>query len=284
MMNTQNINNEGHEGLHILVCVKQVPGSSAVKVDEKTGLLIRPKVGNKLNPYDLFALEEALKLKDESRKGMESDISVLTMGPPQAKESLLECLWMGCDKAYLASDRAFGGADVLATSYTLNQAILKVGVPDLILCGKQTTDGDTAQVGAELAEHLGIPHISNVFEIVLVCNEGSTKSVTVKALQENLIITQKLELPCLLCMDSDMNTPRLPSYKKKKTIGNANIQVFTLEDMKDKDASHYGLKGSATHVQKIFPPEKNDDRVVLTGTSEELVDKIEAILHERRVI
>lgn len=293
MIKTQNItqnvartvNNGEKERLHILVCVKQVPGSSAVKVDEKTGLLIRPKAGNKLNPYDLFALEEALKLKDErSNIGIDSEISVLTMGPPQAKESLLECLWMGCDKAYLASDRAFGGADVLATSYTLNQAILKVGIPDIILCGKQTTDGDTAQVGAELAEHLGIPHISNVVEIVSVYNEGSTKSVIVKALQENLIVKQKLELPCLLCLDSDINTPRLPSYRKKKSIEESNIQVFALADMLDKDASHYGLKGSATQVQKIFPPEKNDNRVVYTGDSKELVDKLETILHEHRFI
>lgn len=278
MIETQN--NDKNKNLHILVCVKQVPGSSAVKVDEKTGLLIRPKVGNKLNPYDLFALEEALKLKDKKEKNNKIKISVLTMGPPQAKESLLECLWMGCDSAYLASDRAFGGADVLATSYTLNQAILKVGMPDIIFCGKQTTDGDTAQVGAELAEHLGIPHISNVVEIVSVSN----KSIIVKALQENLIIEEKLELPCLLCLDSDINTPRLPSYRKKKTIDEKSIQVFTLEDMADKDASHYGLKGSATHVQKIFPPEKNNDRVIYKGSSEELVDKITTILQERRII
>ncbi len=278
MIKTQN--NDKNENLHILVCVKQVPGSSAVKVDEKTGLLIRPKVGNKLNPYDLFALEEALKLKDKKEKNNKIKISVLTMGPPQAKESLLECLWMGCDSAYLASDRAFGGADVLATSYTLNQAILKVGMPDIIFCGKQTTDGDTAQVGAELAEHLGIPHISNVVKLVSVSN----KSVTVKALQENLIIEEKLELPCLVCLDIDINTPRLPSYRKKKTIDEKSIQVFTLEDMADKDALHYGLKGSATHVQKIFPPEKNNDRVIYKGSSEELVDKITTILHERRFI
>lgn len=275
--------NANDSGLKVLVCVKQVPGSNNVKVDEKTGLLIRPRVGNKLNPYDLFALEEALKLGE----GPSCEVDVLTMGPPQAKESLLECLWMGCDKAYLASDRAFGGADVLATSYTLYQAILRAGTFDLIFCGKQTTDGDTAQVGAELAEHLGIPHISNVIEVVgLEKSSGTTCAVTVRALQENLIVTQRLELPCLICFDGDINTPRLPSYRRKKSIGSGDdsIQVLTLADMEDKDASHYGLKGSATQVQRIFPPEKNTDRILCEGSSEELASRLEAVLRERRFV
>lgn len=270
-------------GLRILVCVKQVPGSNNVKVDEKTGLLVRPKAGNKLNPYDLFALEEALKLGERPS----CEVDVLTMGPPQARESLLECLWMGCDKAYLASDRAFGGADVLATSYTLYQAILKAGDFDLIFCGKQTTDGDTAQVGAELAEHLGIPHISNVVEMVGLEKSGEAVcSVTVKALQENLIVTQRLELPCLICFEGDINTPRLPSYRRKKAIGCGDdaVEVFTLADMEDKDASRYGLKGSATQVQRIFPPEKNTDRILYEGSSEELAGRLETVLRERRFI
>ena len=129
--------------MDILVCVKQVPGSSNVKVDEKTGLLVRPKKGNKLNPYDLFAIEAALELREQYG----GTVRILTMGPPQAAEALEECLWMGCDEGYLITDRAFGGADVLATSYTISQGIRKAGHVDLIMCGKQTTDGDTAQVG-----------------------------------------------------------------------------------------------------------------------------------------
>lgn len=274
--------NANGSGLKVLVCVKQVPGSNNVKVDEKTGLLVRPKVGNKLNPYDLFALEEALKLGE----GPSFEVDVLTMGPPQAKESLLECLWMGCDKAYLASDRAFGGADVLATSYTLYQSILRAGTFDLIFCGKQTTDGDTAQVGAELAEHLGIPHVSNVMEIVGLGQSDANTFITVKAMQENLVVTQRLELPCLICFDGDINTPRLPSYRRKKSVGSGDdaVHVFTLEDMEDRDSSHYGLKGSATQVQRIFPPEKNSDRVLYKGSSEELADRLEAVLCERRFI
>ncbi|MFA6934427.1 MAG: electron transfer flavoprotein subunit beta/FixA family protein [Sphaerochaetaceae bacterium] len=262
--------------MNILVCVKQVPGSSAVKVDDKTGLLIRPKKGNKLNPYDLFALQAALDIKDCDG----SPVSVLTMGPPQAMEAINECLWMGCDEGFLITDRVFGGADVLATSYTISQGIRKAGAQDLILCGKQTTDGDTAQVGAEVAEHLGIPHLSNVISIV----RRDESSVTVKALQENLIVTETLELPCLLCLDADINTPRLPSYKRMKEMGEAKVKVLTFADFEDQDKSHYGLKGSPTQVQKVFPPEKNDNRVLYKGADDKLAAKLSSILKERKFI
>ena len=263
--------------MNILICVKQVPGSSNVKVDEKTGLLIRPKAGNKLNPYDLFALEEGLVLKENND---DVSISVLTMGPPQAAESLNECIWMGCDNGYLVSDRAFGGAGVLATSYTLSSAIKKIGKADLILCGKQTTDGDTAQVGAELAEHLGIPHISNVISIESICED----SIIVKALQDNLVITEKLALPALICLDGDINTPRLPSYRRKKSIGSGNIETITLNDLEDKDVSHYGQKGSPTQVQKIFPPEKKKDKVIYNASAREEAEKLVSILIDKKFI
>ncbi len=262
--------------MRILICIKQVPGSTNVKVDEKTGLLIRSRLGNKLNPYDLYALEEGLKIKDR----MNAEINVITMGPPQAAESLSECLWMGCDKGYLVSDKAFGGADVLATSYTLNQAIKSIGKFDLIFCGKQTTDGDTAQVGAELAEHLGIPHVSNAAEI----KELNESSITVKANQENIIITERIALPCLICFDSDINTPRLPSYKRKKLIGCGNISTLSLADFSDKSIASYGLEGSATRVQRIFPPEKNKERTILQESPEKLADKMLGILIEKKFL
>lgn len=258
-----------------LVCVKQVPGSSNVKVDEKTGLLIRPKTGNKLNPNDLYALEAALSLK----KDQNDTVCAITMGPPQAEEVLNECIWMGCDGGTLISDRAFGGADVLTTSYAISQGIRKAGIPDIVFCGKQTTDGDTAQVGAEVAEHLGIPHLSNVTEI----KEITQTSVTVTALQENLIVTERLCLPCLLCMDSGVNTPRLPSYRRKKS-SECKIQVLTLADMEDTNASHYGLKGSPTQVQKIFPPEKKSDRTMFRGTKDELAQSFVKVLKDRKFI
>ncbi len=262
--------------MDILVCVKQVPGSSNVKVDEKTGLLIRPKVGNKLNPYDLYALESALELKEQ----FGGEVKVLTMGPPQAREALEESLWMGCDDGYLITDRVFGGADVLATSYTISQGIRSAGNADLIICGKQTTDGDTAQVGAEMAEHLGIPHISNVTRIVSI-KDGS---VVVEANQEKMIVTERIKLPCLISMDSEVNTPRLPSYRMKKAMDEGRIHTLTFADFKDQDRNHYGLKGSPTQVQKVFPPEKNSERTLVKGDSSELAQKLHQLLSDRKFI
>ncbi len=187
---------------------------------------------------------------------------------------------MGCDGGVLLSDRAFGGADVLATSYTLSQGIRKIGPFDLILCGKQTTDGDTAQVGAELAEHLHIPHLSNVTAVTALEQE----SVTVTALQENRIVTERLRLPCLLCTDADINTPRLPSYKRRKAMAPDSIRVLTFADFEDKNPAHYGLKGSPTQVQRIFPPEKKTDREMFTGPSDELADALLALLKNKKFI
>ena len=262
--------------MNILVCVKQVPGSSNVKVDEKTGLLIRSAKGNKLNPYDLFALETALKLREEAG----GTVTAVSMGPPQAREALEECVHMGCDGGVLLSDRAFGGADVLATSYTISQGIRKIGVFDLILCGKQTTDGDTAQVGAELAEHLHIPHLANVTAITAL----EEQSITVTALQENMIVTEQLRFPCLLCTDADINTPRLPSYKRRKAMSPDSIRVLTFVDFDDRNPAHYGLKGSPTQVQKIFPPEKKTDREMCTGSPDQLADILLSLLKTKKFI
>lgn len=262
--------------MNILVCVKQVPGSNNVKVDEETGLLVRPKTGNKLNPYDLYALETALSLKE--RFG--GTVKVITMGPPQARSALEECIWMGCDEGILLTDRAFGGADVLATSYTISQGIACCGDWDLILCGKQTTDGDTAQVGAETAEHLGIPHLSNVVSVI----DADGCGVTVRANQEKVVVTERIQLPCLLCMESEVNTPRLPSYRRKKAMDAACIRSLGLSDLKDTDPGRYGLKGSPTKVRRVFPPEKSSGRTLVNGTADELSAAIAGLLAQRKFI
>ena len=150
--------------MNILVCIKQVPGTSKVEVDPVTGVLKRDSADTKMNPYDLFALETALRIREE----VGGTIKVISMGPPQAMDVIKEAFSMGADDGALVSDRKFGGADVLATSYTISQGVRKMGDFDLILCGKQTTDGDTAQVGPEMAEYLGIPHIANVIDIINV--------------------------------------------------------------------------------------------------------------------
>ena len=145
--------------MKIVTCIKQVPASSNVKIDPVTGVLIRDGKNTKMNPYDLYALETALRIKEMVK---DCKISTITMGPPSATEVLKESLWMGCDDAALLTDRKFAGADVVATSYTISQGIRALGEYDLIICGKQTTDGDTAQVGPEIAECLNIPHISYI--------------------------------------------------------------------------------------------------------------------------
>lgn len=261
--------------MNIIVCIKQVPGTNHVNVDPVTGTLIRDGVASKMNPYDLNALEIALKLIEENG----GSLKVVTMGPPAAKEVIKEAIYMGAEGGVLISDRKFGGADVLATSYTLCSGIKAIGDYDLILTGKQTTDGDTAQVGSELAEHLGLPHAANVRSIKLEDN----KLLYVSNL-DNKIETAKINMPCLLCIDNDVNTPRLPSYKRKTEYKDCDelIKVITFADVEDKDETHYGLKGSATQVERIFEPEKRHDKQIFNDG--DLSQKVYEILKEKKFI
>ena len=263
--------------MNIIVCIKQVPGTSNVKVDPVTGVLIRDGVESKMNPYDLYALELGLKLREKNG----GSLRVVSMGPPPAAAVLKEAIYMGADSGVLVSDRKFGGADVLATSYTLAQAIASMGGCDLILTGKQTTDGDTAQVGAELAEFLGIPHFSNVLELEAT-GDGR---VRYKANLDNKLITATVPTPCVMCAEAEINTPRLPSYRRKKEFDTEElIAIFSLADFADKDELHYGLNGSPTQVERIFPPEKNTDKKVLEGNDETLAENLFEILKEKKFI
>ena len=242
--------------MNIIVCIKQVPGTTNVKVNPETGTLIRDGVASKMNPYDLNALELALKLINKEG----GKLRVISMGPPAALEIIREAIYMGADEGFLISDRKFGGADVLATSYTLCSGIKAAGGYDLILTGKQTTDGDTAQVGAELAEHLGIPHVANVESI-----EVDGKRIKYVANQGNKVVTAEVNMPCLICADSDINTPRLPSFKRKLELKDCEdlIKIITFADVEDQDESHYGLNGSATKVERIFEPDKRKDKEII---------------------
>lgn len=263
--------------MNIIVCIKQVPGTSNVKVDPVTGVLIRDGVESKMNPYDLYALELGLKLREKNG----GSLRVVSMGPPPAAAVLKEAIYMGADSGVLVSDRKFGGADVLATSYTLAQAIASMGGCDLILTGKQTTDGDTAQVGAELAEFLGVPHFSNVLELEAI-DDGR---VRYKANLDNKLITATVPTPCVMCAEAEINTPRLPSYRRKKEFDTEElIAIFSLADFADKDDLHYGLNGSPTQVERIFPPEKNTDKKVLEGNDETLAENLFEILKEKKFI
>jgi electron transfer flavoprotein beta subunit len=262
--------------MNILVCIKQVPGSNHVEVDPVTGVLKRDGVAGKMNPYDLYAIELALTLTEQYG----GTVKTITMGPPQARRVIEEAICMGAEGGTVLSDRKFAGADVLATAYTLSQGIEKMGGYDLILCGKQTTDGDTAQVGAEVSEYLGIPNISNVLSIESVEKE----SITVVASLDNRVVTQKVQLPCLLSVDSDINTPRLPSYKRKQTVREDMVSFLSFADFADQDANHYGLNGSATQVERIFPPEKNTEKHSITGNAAEQTQGLFDLIAARKLI
>ena len=262
--------------MDIIVCIKQVPGTNKVDIDPVTGTLKRDGVSSKMNPYDLFALECALELKEKTG----GTVKTVSMGPPQAKAVLFESLWMGADGGMLLSDRAFGGADVLATSYCLSLGVSKIGRYDLILAGKQTTDGDTAQVGPELAERLGIEHAANVLRI----DEIDETSVTVTLDLDGVEQTQKMALPCLLTVEKDMNTPRLPSYLKKKKATEEQIEVCSLADFPNADKNMLGLKGSPTQVERIFPPAVRQGQAKLVGTSDELSKELYTMLKDEKFI
>ena len=262
--------------MNILVCVKQVPGSNNVEVDPVTGVLKRNGIQSKINPYDLYAMETALSLAE--RFG--GSVQTLTMGPPQAKAVINETVCMGATHGTVLSDRKFAGADVLATAYTISQGIRKCGEYDLILCGKQTTDGDTAQVGAEVAEYLGIPNVSNVLSIDGV----ESDHVLVTAGLDDKNVKMSIKLPCLISVDSDINTPRLPSYRIKKTLTDDACRFYSFADFEDQDEKHYGLAGSATQVERIFPPEKNDQKCSVGGTSGEQAGAILNLLLSKKMI
>ncbi|AET69560.1 electron transfer flavoprotein, beta subunit [Desulfosporosinus orientis DSM 765] len=262
--------------MQILVCIKQVPGTSKIDVDPVTGVLKRDGVDSKMNPYDLYAIETALRLKEQ--KG--GKISVISMGPPQAKEVIQEAFMMGADEGVLISDRKFAGADVLATSYALSQGVRQMGNFDLILCGKQTTDGDTAQVGPEMAEYLGIPHIANVLSILDI----KETSILVEMDMANTIEAAEIQFPCLLTVEKDIFQPRLPSYKKKLSTKNREIRTITFNDLEDKNENRYGLSGSPTQVERIFPPSVNTDQQTWTGTPTELSFQITDKLKQLKFI
>lgn len=261
--------------MKIIVCIKQVPGTTNVNVDPITGTLIRDGASSKTNPYDLYALEAALKLKNE----LGGKVSVLSMGPPSALEVLREAIYMGSDEGVLISDRKFGGADVLATSYTLCSGIKAIKDYDVIITGKQTTDGDTAQVGSELAEHLNLPHVTNVKEIF---DDG--EYIKYISNLDNKIVTGRIKKPCLICMDGDINTPRLPSFKRKKEFGDCKdlIKIITFNDVEDKDETHYGLKGSPTQVERIFEPDKRSEKEIINEGN--LSQKVFGIIKNRKFI
>jgi len=262
--------------MKILVCIKQVPGTTHVEIDEKTGTLKRDGVPAKMNPFDLYAIETALRMK----AGNGAEVTVLTMGPPQCESVVREAFMMGADKGVIMSDRAFGGADVLMTSFTLAQGAKKTGPYDLVICGRQTTDGDTAQVGAEMAEWLGVPHVANVKSI----DAFDERSVSVTVDQPDCEIAERVPYPCLVTVEKGIFEPRLPSYRLKCATAGREIVWLALGDLADADPKHYGLNGSPTQVRRIFPPESHVERVTLEGTDAEKAAALADLLEKRKFL
>lgn len=262
--------------MKIIVCMKQVPAGTKVDIDPETGAMKRLSGDTRTNPYDLFALETALQLREQ----LGGTVTVLTMGPPQAEEMMRDAYSMGADDAVILSDRKFAGADVLATSHVLSQGIKVLGGADLIICGRQTTDGDTAQVGPAIAEHLSLPHAAWVAEIV----KADKTSITVRQDLASVSQTSEMDYPCLITVDKDTCVPRLPSYLLKKATKDRPVRILTFKDMPDQDLSRYGLVGSPTSVERMFAPPETEKQVYLEGSADEKTEQLFSILTGKKII
>lgn len=262
--------------MKIVVCVKQVPDSTEVKINPETNTLVREGIASIINPFDMYGIEEALRIKE---KIADTTVTVLSMGPPQAAESLREAIAMGVDEAVLLSDRAFAGADTLATAYALSKGIEKLGGVDLVFCGKQAIDGDTAQVGPELAEKLGIPHVTYVKKL----EELNSTNLVVERMNELGYERVAVKLPALLTVVKEINEPRLPSLKGKMRAKKAEIPVWSAAEI-GADPEKCGLKGSPTWVKRIFVPEFKSGGEVFEGSPEEQVKALVQAILSRKIV
>ena len=251
--------------LKIIVCIKQVPETQEVRLDPVTHTLKREGVKAMINPFDLYALEEGLRVK-EAQGGT---VTVLTMGPPQADEALREALGFGADAAVLLSDKAFAGADTWATSLTLARAIEKLGGADLIFTGKQAIDGDTAQVGPMLAAVLNIPFVAWARKLTFTDNNR----IHVERLLDLGYDAVEVELPALITVVKEINEPRMPSFKAKLKAKKEPIPVWGLDDL-GFPPEEVGLAGSFTQVVKVFPPPARGTPEVWQGPAEELAARL----------
>ncbi len=259
--------------MRIIVCIKQVPGTNEVKIDPDTNTIIRENVPAIINPFDTYAIEEAVRIKE--RAGAE--VYGLSMGIPAAAEMLKEAISLRIDKGILMTDRKFAGADTLATSYALSKGIEKIGEFDLIICGKQATDGDTAQVGPSLAGALGIAYATDISKIVEIKpDKMHCLKITDDGYEEI-----EIKLPALITVVKEINMPGLPSIKSMKAATNSKIEILTFEDI-NADENRLGLKGSPTQVRKTFVPVHEANNEMIEGTLDEKAGKLSEILLKLR--
>lgn len=251
--------------MNIVVCIKQVPDAKDVRLDPETNTLAREGVESIMNPYDRHALEEAVALKEQHG----GTVTVVTMGPPQAEDVLREAIACGADDALLVSDRAFAGADTWATSYTLAKAIETLSPVDLVLCGKQAIDGDTAQVGPGVACRLKVPFVTCVQKT----QESSSESITVERMMDDGYDVVRIHYPALITVVKDINEPRVASLKGKMKAKKATIKTVSAADI-GAEPENIGLAGSPTQVVRVFSPEAKGDRTIFSGTVEEQVNQL----------
>jgi len=261
--------------MDIIVCIKQVPDTLEVQINKETNTLVREGVDSVINPFDFHALEEALRLKEQYG----GKITVLSMGPGQAEAALREAISLGADNAVLLSDRAFAGSDTLATSYALSKGVQKIGRFDLIICGRQAVDGDTAHIGPQLAERLRIPHVSCVLKI----HDMTEGSIVTDRIAEQDLEQIRLPLPCLITVTKSINEPRFPSLRGKTTAVKSEITVWAGRDI-SADPSRIGLDGSPTRVVRMSAPRRYREVRMLEGTAQEQVRELLSNLREAEVV
>jgi electron transfer flavoprotein beta subunit len=265
--------------LHIVACIKQVPDTKIIKMNPKTNTMDRSSAPAILNPYDAHAVEEAVRLK----KRYGGTVSVLTMGPPPAVKAIRKCIEIGADEGYMITDRAFAGADTLATSYALTKALEKIAQTkpiDLVICGKMTIDGDTGQVGPGIARRLDIPPLTSVKKVVEI-NKQEGYAIVHRKLEDGYEVVQTA-LPCLFSVEKEIN--EVPYSPLPNMLRAARYQptIWSVDDLDDVDRTLLGLKGSPTIVAKVWPPEKPKGGEMLQGTPREQVNRLLEILLEKK--
>ncbi len=262
--------------MKIVICVKQVPLAAEVTIDPETKRLRREGVESGLNPFDLYAIEEGLRIREQ----VGGEAVVMSMGPPQAEKSVREGMSMGADQGVLLCDSVFAGSDTWATSYVLSKAVDNLGAADLILCGKQAVDGDTAQVGPELAAHLGWPHVTNVCKVLNI----APPAVRVRRMHEYGVTEVQVALPALLTVVKDINQPRVPTLRNCRSARAAKVAVWKKENIQA-EAKFLGLNGSPTRVVKTSPPpSRQGETVVLDGKPHESAQTLVRALRQRSLV
>jgi electron transfer flavoprotein beta subunit len=261
--------------MNIVVCLKQVPGTTEVKIDPVKNTLIRQGIKSIVNPFDAYALEEGVRLKERYT----GKVTAISMGPPQAVEMLRDAISVGADDAVLLSDIAFAGADTWATAYALGKAVKKTTACDLVICGRQTLDGDTGQVGPELAEMLGVPFIAYVSKV----EEIKDGTIRVQRMIEDGYETIETTLPAVITVIKEINTPRLPSFRGMSKAKTAQIPTWKAEDI-GAEKENVGLAGSATQVVKIFFPQRTHQAEMFKGDAATQVNALVDKLKEAKLV